>query len=300
MMKCKKSCETSSLLPHLSCLKRKTEFRFTLIELLVVVAIIAILAGMLLPALNRARMSARTAACQGNIKQVGQVLLSYALDNNDIIVPANRVLDDTKTRYISRGFPHPGSSTNAVPWTWWTLSYFGVTSYTIPNNEDYRYVQIAPKWAKSFMFCPAITELNVSTTNNGKSYTHIGYLSYGMPAFIGGGPDYLSTGGNIRKFPHQFGRLKRSAERALLIDTVDMTDGTVTRTQDLAPLSKKGYFLAASGDNNSRTYISTRRHGGKSNIVFADGHLECITRGAINAELARPYADGIMFWAGGL
>jgi len=73
---------------------------FTLIELLVVIAIIAMLMGILLPSLNRAREQARKIACQSNMRQMGIALQTYLIDSEYRLPPSSCNCKDPNDHWL--------------------------------------------------------------------------------------------------------------------------------------------------------------------------------------------------------
>src|SRR5439155_2563969 len=95
---------------------------FTLIELLVVIGIIAILVGILLPTLNRARESAKRTACLSNLRQISDILRLYAVTYKDA-VPIGYVGTPTGLKQFSYVLNINGGSTLAVT----EMGFIGLT-----------------------------------------------------------------------------------------------------------------------------------------------------------------------------
>ncbi|WP_303056135.1 prepilin-type N-terminal cleavage/methylation domain-containing protein [Victivallis vadensis] len=95
---------------------------FTLIELLVVIAIIAILAAMLLPALNKARAKAFAVECAGNLKSISQGAYLYIGDNDDFVLPGSTP-QQAQDQYCTGGF------NGSEYWSYKLVPYMGVKGF---------------------------------------------------------------------------------------------------------------------------------------------------------------------------
>ena len=118
---------------------RRAECGFTLIELMIVVAIIAILAGILIPNFVNARAQAQTAACESNLRQIATALELYYADNQQYPAAASftnvtpSLLTSNGVVYLSNTPKDPAALDQTKDYQMQTTAQSGTTpaTYTI-------------------------------------------------------------------------------------------------------------------------------------------------------------------------